>query len=201
MRHKRPFSTSSCAITAFTSLVLLTGCTSISQQAIQPITTPQVSVTPAQTSLPVESGMIGLPLSTTCTTLVTVDELYKFNPNFALDPSKSPAAGSLAKLATDYKGISCTYVNLSGGDIITVSLAKLDNESFKRLLAQRSASSKPYSGGGVPSGFIGLFSESSSGGTLELLGNGYWLVATAPWAKSPDDVLKLVGPAIAKTGS
>jgi hypothetical protein len=184
---------------AFTSIVLLAGCSPSSQPAVQPISTPQVSETPAQTSLPVESGMIGLPLSTTCTTLVTVDELYKFNPNFALDPSKSPTAGSLAKLATDYKGISCTYVNLSAGDTITVALAKLDNESSKRLVAQRSASSKPYSGAGVPSGFIGLFSESASGGTLELLGNGYWLAASAPWAKSPDDVLKLVGPAIAKT--
>jgi hypothetical protein len=151
-------------------------------------------------SLPVEEGIVGIPLSETCESLISIQDLYNFNPNFALDPSQSPAPGSLAKLATDYKGISCYFVNLSSGESVTVSLAKFDDQGFTRLQQVREKESFPSKVSFLPAEFLAFFAPEDQGGTIEVLGNNYWLTAKANWAQNAEDFNKLIANSIAKLG-
>lgn len=158
------------------------------------------SQVPTPSSLPVEEGIVGIPSGETCESLISIEDLYNFNSNFALDPSQSPAPGSLAKLATDYKGISCNFVNLSSGESVTVSLAKFDNQGFTRLQQMREKESFPSKVSFVPAEFLALFTPETQGGTLEVLGNNFWLTAKANWVQNAEDFNKLIANSIAKLG-
>lgn len=158
------------------------------------------SQVPTPSSLPVEEGIVGIPLGETCESLISIEDLYNFNSNFALDSSQSPAPGSLAKLATDYKGISCNFVNLSSGESVTVSLAKFDNQGFTRLKQMREKESFPSKVSFVPAEFLALFTPEAQGGTLEVFGNNYWLTAKANWVQNAEDFNKLIANSIAKLG-
>lgn len=191
-----------------TGLIILFSTTSLIGCAVGNQSTPPQDIknsisesqVPTPSSLPVEEGIVGIPLGETCESLISIEDLYNFNPNFALDPSQSPAPGSLAKLATDYKGISCNFVNLSSGESVTVSLAKFDNQGFTRLQQMREKESFPSKVSFVPAEFLALFTPETQGGTLEVFGNNYWLTAKANWVQNADDFNKLIANSIAKLG-
>ena len=179
--------------------ILLTSCATSETEPVAPVSS-KVATTPKTqvTSLPVEDGIVGVTTGMDCSTLISIEDLYKYNPSYSLDPSFSPQPGSLAKLATDYKGISCTFINLSSGDSFTISLAKFAPESFNVFKQKRVEGSTQVSSESIPSSFIGLFVSGTNGGTLEILGNDYWLSATAPWAQTPEDLLKPLSSALTK---
>lgn len=188
-----------CGLSVVIISSFLTACAASETEPVAPVSS-KVATTPTSqsTSLPVEEGIVGVNTGMDCSTLISNEDLYNYNPSYSLDLSFSPQPGSLAKLATDYKGISCTYINLSSGDSFTISLAKFDSESFDAFKQNREAESSQISSDSIPSPFVGLFVSGSSGGTLEILGNGYWLSASAPWAQTPEDLLKPLSNALTK---
>lgn len=200
MSHLGAFKTFLAILVLVFFVPVLSGCSSKTVTPVAPvpsnITTDKAKET--SSSMPVEAGIIGSSVQETCDTLISIEDLYNFNPNYALDSSRSPESGSLAKLATDYKGISCTYVNLSSGDSVTVSLAHFDDQSFTKVSEQREKESRPATSDLIPLGFTAHFSSNTAGGTLEVLGNNYWLTASSTWAQSADELLKLVSNSLNK---
>ena len=171
--------------------IFLTACKATETEPVAPVSPKGTTASEAMsTSLPVEDGIIGVSTGMDCSTLISNEDLYDYNPSYSLDLSYSPQSGSLAKLATDYKGISCTYLNLSSGDSFTVSLAKFQHETFDNFKENREKDTSQISSEDIPIPLIGYFMAGINGGTLEILGNDYWLTVTAPWALTPEDLLK-----------
>lgn len=179
--------------------LILTGCATSDTEPVAPVPT-KIASSPeiTNTSLPVEEGIVGTNTGLDCSALISNEDLYSYNPSYSLDLSVSPQSGSLAKLATDYKGISCVYINLSSGDSFTISLAKFEQSTFEEFKQKREVGSSKITSEAIPDSFTGLFTTGTNGGTLEVLGNGYWLTATAAWAQTPDDLLKPLGNALTK---
>ena len=175
------------------ALAALSGCapTPSSSPSDTPSASPSDTANASPTPSPT-SGPVSTPITIGCSTLITPDALYAFNPNFGLINSWTPKAGSAAATAKSERGIACRWSNQSSGDIIDISVAHLDSasiESLKNDAVEKSTMVPTY-------GDEAYFSVSGGVGTAIVFQGQYWLVATSVDFLEPGDPADLITAAL-----
>ena len=147
------------ALTALVLVLSLAGCAP--QPAPQPTAT--ATTAPSATSEPEPSTapFPGAPLAIECSTLVTDQAMYDYNPNYGLDDSWRPVSGTPAAKAVDLGGTACAWRNETGGELLIVAAAHPSDDELAAL------------GTGAP------FAVTGDTGTAQSFDNGYWVVTSS----------------------
>lgn len=119
------------------------------------------------------------PIYKACSELISIEALYDFNPNFAYDTSISPDSGSLGAKAKDKSGVFCSYVNLSNGDRIDVSVAQFSPISISDWTKKIAETSRPTDAYGASPGILGFFSRSNNEGVSQAVQGNTWVAITS----------------------
>ncbi|MES2093933.1 MAG: arginyl-tRNA synthetase [Actinomycetota bacterium] len=144
-----------------------------------PNSSPSTGTTPSS----VPSAPAGArPTKIPCDTLLSAKAVYDFNPNFGLDGSFSPKAGTAAARALADNGTACNWLNQTSGDTFVVAVA--------RPAATELASLKSTAASGTPAAGLGgaaYFSTSGGVGRVDVFTGAYWLAATSVYFGSAAD--------------
>ena len=184
---------------ALVVMIVLTGCVSTSPAGSStPVTTstagsdqlmtPSTSAIPTATSTPAKGQPIGL----TCSELMSVQDLYQFNANFSFNSSVVPAPGSLDEKIVQEQGISCGYVNLSSGENIVLSVAKLSPSEISDQVTETKKTSAPTDAYASFATNGAFFVSQGGAGNITLFSNTYWISVTSTWFAQPEDALKFL---------
>jgi hypothetical protein len=152
---------------------------------------PSVSSTPSPTPT-ASATAAATPITIGCSTLITPDDMYAFNPNFGLLTAYTPAAGSAAASAKAQQGIACRWSNQSSGDNIDISVAHLSAPAIVALKDQavQTATLVPTYGDEA------YFATKNGVGTATVFQGNYWLVATSVDFLEPGDPADLINAAL-----
>ena len=185
------------AIIASISVALLAGCVPTPVEP-RPTATPTVTATaePTPTPTPTATAEEGVPVLVGCDQLVTAQELYDYNPNFALQTDFAPSAGSLAAEAIALQGIACSWVNLTSGETIVMSVAHLSDAALTARGNDLITSSNP-----VPTYSVeGYFLLEGGIGIAQAISPPYWITASSRFFFEPGDVAPLMAAALSALG-
>jgi hypothetical protein len=174
------------------SALALSGCAPERGGPLAGSPTPGTSVVgepPAPSEAP--DPVVGAAFTVDCTAIVSDDEIFQYNQNFAADTEWSPAADSLAAEVVAEGGTACAWVNLSGGDHIEIAVA---TPSADRLAAIKEAASSGTPTTGL--GDEGYFSTDGEFGQLEIFRGPYWMTATSLYFGEGGEANQLVSTAI-----
>ena len=153
--------------------------------------TPDSRFTPTPSNPPVPTATpSATPVSVACSTLISPQKMYDFNPNFGIIDSWTPAAGSPAAVAKSEKGVACRWLNQTSGALIDLSVASLDAASIESLKNQTVGSSTM-----VPTytdADEGYFTVSNDVGTAVVFDRTYWIVMTSTYFAEPGDPSELI---------
>ena len=186
------------------ALATLSGCVPDGAGTPKPTASTSASATPTPTATatstptPSASPTVGTdtPLSMGCDALVTGEQLYDFNPNFAPKPDYAPAAGSLAAEAVSRGGVACAWVNLTSGETIEIAAAQPAPERVTALANELVTSSNS-----VPTfGVEGYFSVTDGVGVANAFPAPFWVTASAATFLEPGDAEPLMSVAISNLG-
>jgi len=108
-----------------------------------------------------------------CTTLVSLQTMYDFNPNFSLLGSFTPDAGTPAAEADKADGTVCRWKNDTSGDTIDISVASFDAGTLEAKAAATSSSSTKV---GVYGSDEAYFSSNGGVGEAVVFHGAYWVV-------------------------
>lgn len=181
-------------LTLFLALTL-TSCAGVPSGATTPTTrttsvppskqfsTPNASTDPTEKTYPVDKS---------CEDVMSLQALYDFNPNFAYDATVPPPGGSYAKKIVSIEGISCTYLNLSSGSKIVLSVAKLDTAGLSELKVRLGAEEPKRVTSVTPSGDASFFIITDGVGTQDILTNKYWVSVSSASFTSPEDTARFL---------
>ena len=201
MKYKLVAKKTIASVALLTSMPLLAGCSTfeyLTSQANMSDTGKSV-VTPTQvapSSIPTGSSALeGAKLTHTCEDLYSVDELYTFNPNFSINTSQPPLQPQISDEIASLAGVTCTYMNLSSGDTIQLSVAKLKQNSVALLQKQIEAVSAKNLDFSTEKRKV-FFELSNGNGLLQILKDDYWIVVTSPLFQSPEEAMKFIEPGL-----
>ncbi|GAB3032545.1 hypothetical protein GCM10027052_06830 [Parafrigoribacterium mesophilum] len=122
--------------------------------------------------------------------------MYDFNPNFGLQSSFTPAAGSTSAIAVAKKGVACSWLNQTSRDTIELSAANLPAGDIASLKSDLGSSSTATSAFAAP----GYFTVQGGVGVAQVFSGSYWVVARSTFFAEPADATQIVNPAIASLG-
>lgn len=128
-----------------------------------------------------------VPLSIPCASLISAQQMYDFNPNFALLDSFEPGAGSLPALAVEQGGTVCRWVHETSGTAIDVSIAH-PSATERGALVAAARSGMPMNGIGDEA----YFSSVDGIGTAQAFTGGYWVLVSSEFFVTPSDPLDLL---------
>lgn len=181
--------------------LLLVGCSGLaesddpqitsSEQSDLPSDSDQSSPPPTQSNTPV-----GEKVSITCVDIFSPQSLYEMNPNLAEVKEYISGTNTTGSTLRGIEGISCNYVNLSGGAATEVSVAKLSTESVKHVQEALSASgnSTPLNLEGVSCSVY--FSIDSERGLTQALCGQTWVAIDSEETSTANDSYPYLIPAI-----
>lgn len=118
-------------------------------------------------------------LNKSCSDLISIEALYDFNPNFTYDASVSPEKGSLGEIAIEKSGIHCSYLNLSNGDRIDISVAQFSSTSISDWSKKLTETSRPTDTFGKTPEVLGFFSRSNNEGVSQVIQGNTWIAITS----------------------
>lgn len=136
--------------------------------------TPQETASASPTAFALKAE----PTDKTCESVLSLQSLYDFDPNLALTPGGTPAAGSLAQSQSQLGGITCTLTNLSSQQEVLVTLVKLDQASADHQKSEIAASTGNNSYQ-VAKDVPGSFQEAGGIGTAQFVSGKYWISLTS----------------------
>ncbi|GMA26888.1 hypothetical protein [Arenivirga flava] len=134
----------------------------------------------------------GTPVAFGCDEVLTLDEMYAYNPNFGRQDDWTPAAGSAQAEVVAEQGISCQWVNLTSGITIEVGVSQLsDGEIVDRHEALQASSTA------VPTfGAEGYFTVVDGVGEAQVFSGPYRVVATSTAFVEPGEAEQIVRSAV-----
>ena len=135
------------------------------------------SPTPSPTPTPEATGS---PIAQTCGDLLTLQDVYDFNPNYGTAPDYSPTAGGLAETAADYNGLTCGYSNQSSGELIELSVVAPNDVLMSTLKQQADADSQAVPTYGTPPTVDGFFTYIGGSGQAQVFTGTYWVTLSSP---------------------
>jgi hypothetical protein len=147
-------------------------------------TNPTTTPTPAEE--PVE------PLGLGCDELLTLDDVYAYNPNVGVDPGYEPAS-ELAERVIALGGTACGLLNQSSGATIEYAAANVGAETSASLKAAAATQANAVPTYGTPPSVDGFFAVDSGVGTAQVFtAAGQWIVVDSTEFFEPGDAQTLV---------
>jgi len=160
-----------------------------------PTPSASATATPKPTTAPT-AAPVGTKVDIDCDALITPQAMYDFNPNFSLNGTYKPAAGTEAADIVDMNGLACGWVNQTSGEVIEVAVANLPADKLTELKNGFVTSSNS-----VPTyGVEGYFKVDGATGEAEAFGGPYWISASSTAFYEPGDALMIVDPALKALG-
>lgn len=189
----------------FFSGVFLTGCASepTPTPTLQPshtaTTTSAAKTTPTATAVP--SALAGEDTGFTCETLLSLQEVFDFNPNYYLS-SSSPTSldDELGKSTASLNGITCEYVSQSDGPPIQLSLVKIQGDGISQVKSQLTSAGKTTSVYGNEPAINAYFTKTGEVGTINILVGNFWFSGSSQSFTAPEDGAKILTPVVTKLG-
>ena len=136
----------------------------------------------------------GTPVNLGCEQILTLQNVYDFNPNYAADPNaKTPES---ARTLTEIGGRNCGWVNLTSKDTFTVTVAQPDEPT----LAAAKANAASAGGATDVYGADGFFTSSGGVGTATVFRNGYWIQLSSAGFFEAADAAQLAEMVISNLG-
>lgn len=186
---------------AVAGLVLLSGCgtsepapkpdnSSSPSASASPSASPEAAPGEEPTAAPETPADEATPIGLGCAELITLDDLYNFNPNFA-HIDETPAAGTPGARAVAAKGVACTYMNLSSNETIVVAASTPGDAALGTARAEK-GSATAISGLGDEAWF--------SGGTTTVISGAHLLTVTSVIFTTPEDGEQLTRTALSHLG-
>jgi hypothetical protein len=157
-----------------------------------PSTSASASPTATPTPTPTPAGTA---VAMTCTQLLTLDDVYAFNPNFGTDPSYKPTSAS-AKTAASFQGLTCGLLNQSSDGKIEISLTQPNAVLMMQQQDAAVASSKIVPTYGTPPAVQGYFTVSNGIGEAQVFTGTYWLTISSSNFLEPGDAESLISSAL-----
>ena len=177
--------------------MLLTGCTTPEPAPTTPsTTTPSESSTPTPSTEPTEPSATpsSTPVDVPCTTLVSLQTMYDFNPNFSLLGSFTPDAGTPAAEADKADGTVCRWKNDTSGDTIDISVASFDRDTLEAKANATNGSSTMVPTYGSDEAY---FAVTGGVGEAVVFHGAYWVVVRSVAFFEPGDAEPIVASVLA----
>lgn len=175
--------------------LLLAGCvptTDSPSESASPTPSSTPTGSPSATPTPTSTAA-GVPITVACDQLIPAQVMYDFNPNFALEPTFSPSAGSLAAEALAANGVACSWVNQSSGETIDIAAANLPADALTPRMNELVGSSNS-----VPTYEVeGYFRVSDGVGEAQAFDPPFWVTAVSPAFAEPGDAAPIMLAALA----
>ncbi|MGV1034741.1 MAG: hypothetical protein ACOYBP_05905 [Microbacteriaceae bacterium] len=136
----------------------------------------------------------GTPLTIGCDQLLSLQNVYDYNPNFGQNPTfQTPdQIAPLSKIG----GVACGWVNQTSGSTFAVGVAKPDAPTLASVTAQAAASlTSTTAFGSAP--VQGYFGVQNGVGVAEAFSNGYQIVITSSDFGQAEDAAQLMQMVIA----
>jgi len=186
--------TLTCAALAATAL-LLAGCAADDAPASSPAPSSSAGgsataapTEPAETAAPEETAT---PFSIDCEALVTLEQLYAFNPNVGVDPAYTPDGATVTKVV-DQGGTACGYLNQTSGDVLQVAVATPPASVIDAMAGAAAEQSHAVPTYGTPPAVEGYFTQSGNAGEAQVFSGPYWIVIESSLLYEPGDAQQLV---------
>lgn len=135
------------------------------------------------------------PFAIDCEALLTLDDVYAFNPNYGSDPGYE-AASVFASDAVAIEGTACGWVNQTSGATFEVLVATPTEARLEELKNRAALQAKPVPTYGTPPAVEGYFQSVGGVGTAQTFSGPYWLVVSSPDFFEPGDPQPLVAAAL-----
>lgn len=178
-----------------TTALTIAGC---APTAPEPSATPTDSA-PSATPTPTETEPAATedtPVEIECSTLVSDQVIYDFNPNFGAQPDFTPAPGSDPETILGREGVACEWVNGTSGETMIVAVANLPTSELDALKNDLIMTSNP-----VPTyGVEGYFQVTAGVGEAVAFSGPYWIVGESTAFFEPGDASTIMEAAIAALG-
>ncbi|TFC94877.1 iron ABC transporter ATP-binding protein [Cryobacterium sinapicolor] len=190
--------------TGTVAVVALAGCSSGSNPGSSPSATSTsaassaATATPAATETPTPTPTVapaGTPVSLSCDQVLTLDDIYSFNPNYGSAPDFDPTIAT-GKTAAEFKGLNCGLLNQSSGEIIEVSVTQPNDVLRSQLTNEAVSSSQIVPTYGTPPAVEGYFSASGGTGVAQVFTSTYWITVGSSAFFEPGDAEALVAAAV-----
>ncbi|WP_286308870.1 iron ABC transporter ATP-binding protein [Agromyces mangrovi Wang et al. 2018] len=162
--------------------------------------TPAPEETTAQSEAPEETDAAtptptptptGEPVGLACDELLTLDQMYAFNPNYGTDPGYAPT-GEPAVFSASIDGVACGWLNQSSGETIEVSVARPVGDTMEVRLNEAVLSGQAVPTYGTPPEVEGYYGRIAGVGTAQAFADGYWVTAASVAFFEPGDAQPLV---------
>ncbi|MBG6239653.1 hypothetical protein IWX78_002640 [Mycetocola sp. CAN_C7] len=189
------------AITAvMIGALLFSGCAPAEAPASSgsPSPSPSASSEPSPTSTtePSDGTIVSEPVDLACEELVTLDDMYAFNPNISFVEDGQPAADTKAGQIAGMNGLTCQWANNSSNETIDIAVAKLPDDqltALKNLAVTESTQVPTY---GAPP-VEGYFTVIKNQGEAQVFTGAYWVALRSVAFFEPGDAEQLAEAAIA----
>jgi hypothetical protein len=172
--------------------LLLAGCVPTDEPDTDPnageTSTPSPTAGETTTPTATPTAEPATPVTISCEQLLPADAMYAFDPNFSLQPSFTPAAGSLAAQALADDGIACQWVHQTSGVTIELSAAQPSPKALNDRMNDLVMTSNS-----VPTYQVeGYFQLKGSSGEAEAFPLPFWVSAVSPAFFEPGDAAPIV---------
>ncbi|MFM6973763.1 MAG: iron ABC transporter ATP-binding protein [Agromyces sp.] len=146
------------------------------------------SPAPTESTTPTPTAS-GTPLTLGCEQILSLQNVYDFNPNYSQDPAFKVPTPILP--LTQIGGVACGWVNQTSGEKFAVGVAKPDEATQATVANQAAAQYQAVPTYGT-TGIEGYFGVQSGVGVATVFANGYWIVFVSEAFVEPGDAAHLV---------
>ncbi len=186
----RPLRSLTIAAPVMIAALLLSGCAPTETVDPEAGETSTPTPTAGETVAPEPTKTVepSVPVTITCDQLVPIDAMYAYDPNFSLQPSFTPAPGSLAAEAVAKNGIACQWIHQTSKVTIELSVAQPPAEELNSMMNTLVGSSNS-----VPTyGVEGYFQLNGTIGEAQAFPLPYWVTAVSPAFFEPGDPAPII---------
>ncbi|TFD02631.1 iron ABC transporter ATP-binding protein [Cryobacterium sandaracinum] len=162
-----------------------------------PGSTSDATQTPGPTATPTPTPTAaGTPVTFTCDQVLTLDDVYAFNPSYGTAPGFEPTIAA-GQTAAEYQGLNCGLLNQSSDGTIEVSVTQPNDVLLSQLKNDAISSSQIVPTYGTPPAVEGYFSAAGGSGVAQVFTSTYWITVGSSEFVEPGDAESLVSAAIA----
>ncbi|TFC80382.1 iron ABC transporter ATP-binding protein [Cryobacterium cheniae] len=173
-----------------------TATSSASTPGSTPASTADATQTPESTATPTPTPTAaGTPVALTCDQVLTLDDVYAYNPNYGSAPGFEPTLDAGQK-AAEFQGLNCGLLHQSSGGTIEVSVTQPNDVLLSQLKTEAVGSSQIVPTYGTPPDVEGYFSAAGGTGVAQVFTSTYWITVGSPEFFEPGDAAALVSAAI-----
>ena len=178
----------------------LTGCSAeaapVATSAPTVSEAPPAAAEPSATPTPTPEAA-GTAVAFACDQILSLQDVYDFNPNYGVAPDYAPASGTLGATAVSFNGMACAWSNQTSAALIEISIAEPNDVLMTELKDQAVANSNAVPTYGTPPTLEGYFSVASDGtGEAQAFVGPYWVSARSTNFFEPGDAERLLRTAI-----